>query len=116
MVSIEQHIAFINGRKKIINPIIGPNKLTYHVDLKRSATVDLPVIAYHNTLAYDNGRQINKQISNRGTVSVRLRKGKHLITAQYVPSRLYFVAMFIAIVTWVALLVTLVIRRFLVIR
>lgn len=112
MIFIEQHVAFINGRKKVINPTIGPNKLTYRVNLKRTATVDLPVIAYHNTLAYDNGRQINKHISKRGTVSVRLRKGKHLITAQYVPNKLYFVAMFIAAITWVALLVTLIIRRF----
>ena len=112
MISIEQHNIFVNGHKKIINPIIGPNKLTYRVNLKRTATVDFPVIAYHNTLAYDNDRQINKQISNRGTVSVRLRKGKHLITAQYVPSRLYFVAVFIAAFTWVALLVTLITRHF----
>lgn len=116
MVSIEQHIAFINGRKKIINPIIGPNKLTYHVNLKRAATVDLPVIAYRNTLAYNNGRRISKHISNRGTISVRLRKGSHSITAQYIPNKLYFVAVFIAVITWIALLVTLIIRRFLVIR
>lgn len=115
MYTIEQHVAFINGRKEIINPTIGPNKLTYHVDLKRSATVDLPVIAYHNTLAYDNGRRISKHISNRGTISVRLRKGSHSITAQYTPNKLYFVAVFIAVITWIVLLVTLIIRRFLVI-
>ena len=112
MISIEQHNIFVNGHKKIINPIIGPNKLTYHVDLKRSATVDLPVIAYHNTLAYDNGRRISKRISNRGTINVRLRKGSHSITAQYTPNKLYFVAVFIAAFTWVALLVTLITRHF----
>ena len=104
-LSICKHISYINQKQSIINPISSGNKLIYRFTLNKRSKVNLPVIAYHNTKVYDNGQLIDKKISNRGTVLVHLNHGYHKLLVCYSPNFMYYIMLFIAIFTWIALLI-----------
>ncbi|MBO8441611.1 MAG: hypothetical protein IAA89_04180 [Firmicutes bacterium] len=104
-LSICQHISYINQKQSIINPISSGNKLIYMFTLNKRSKVNLPVIAYHNTKVYDNGQLIDKKISNRGTVLVHLNHGYHKLLVCYSPNFMYYIMLFIAIFTWIILLI-----------
>lgn len=107
--SIQQHVVYVNGHAKCGKPHTAPNKITYEVFInKKHAEVDLPVIIYHNTVVYDNGRRIAAKISSRGTVLVHVDHGKHYLTVGYKPNKMYYVLLVVAILTWVVLLLSLI--------
>lgn len=105
--STQRHVAYVNNVPTKVVPLEFPNKLSYILNLKKTATVDLPVIAYKNTKVYDNGKRIVRKESVRGTVEVHLAKGHHQVTACYVPSKMYYILLLLALFAWGALVINL---------
>lgn len=103
--SIQQHVMYVNGHAEYGRPYVAPNKISYEVFIsKKRAKIDLPVVAYHNTAVYDNGRRVAANISSRGTVLVQVGHGKHYLTVGYKPNRVYYVLFEVALLTWVILI------------
>lgn len=111
--SIVEHVIYVNNKYyQKQQPQTGPNKISYNVRVNRRSTVNVPVIAYEHTIIYVNGKVVNHSMSNRGTVQVKVNKGNNYITVRYKPSVVYFIALMIAIVSWVLLLLLLVNKKF----
>lgn len=98
------HVAFINGRKKVVQPSSSSNKLSYKLNLNKRSTVDLPVVAYNSTQVFVDGSNTSFADSKRGTVKVSIPNGKHIVSVFYEPSKIYFVSLAIAIITWILLI------------
>lgn len=111
--SLLKHKAYVNGKERIIIPKPSANELTYQIKTRKKSVVDLPVIAYSNTIVSADGSPMIKHVSNRGTVTVILKKaGMHTVKIGYKPSNLLIIAICMAVVTWMALLVNWLIKLF----
>ena len=103
--------AYINGRELTVDPIAGPNRLTYKIRLKRQSNVNLPVICYNHTTVKVNGKLVSPSISSRGTVELSLTPGNYQIEVGYQPSRVYFVGLGISLITWIGLLIKFLVKN-----
>lgn len=80
--------------------MVAPNEITYQVTLKQKATVDIPVIVYPGTTVYVNGKNVSHGTSKRGTVMLKLNQGTYKITTKYEMSKVYYGALFVALLSW----------------
>lgn len=110
--NILNHEAVINGKKQLISPTTSPNTLKYQINVNTKSTVDLPALAYQNTVVSDNGKKNNFIQSNRGTVQVKVTKGQHVIVVSYLPNKIYFVAILIASIIWLFLILSAIAKYF----
>ena len=103
--------AYLNGKPVVVDPVAGPNRLTYGIDLKHQSKVDLPVICYVHTTVKVNGQKVTPQLSSRGTVELNLAPGRYKIEVGYQPSKAYFIGLGIALIAWLLMLIRVIFRR-----
>ncbi|WP_156404108.1 hypothetical protein [Lactiplantibacillus fabifermentans] len=101
--NIVNNVTYINNRAKHLIKHIGPNKISYHVNLKSDKIVNLPVLKYTRTTLNVDGYYIKPQTSWRGTVQAKISAGKHTITVGYQKSPLLIPSIIVAIIAWVCL-------------
>lgn len=75
--------AYINGEPLTVNPIAGPNRLTYGIKLSYQSKINLPVICYVHTTVKVNGQRVTPQLSSRGTFELNLAPGSYQIEVGY---------------------------------
>ncbi len=109
--SIINNTIIINSKKSKAVPIAGPNYLTFNLSLDRESKVDLPVVVYEHTYVYINHKKVSFSQSKRGTVQLKIDKGKNVVTVGYAPSKLYFYALFISLGSWFTLAATLIFKK-----
>ena len=99
-----QNIMYINGKARKSTPIVGANTLTYVTKVKGNRNLNLPVIAYTNTIVKLNGVQTKYTISQRGTVVVKTQPGVNRVTVEYQPKAMLYILLVIAIASWIFLI------------
>lgn len=99
---IAQQIALLNGKKLTVNSQVGSNQLTYTLTSK-VGQLDLPVLAYQHTRVSLNGKSVPYRISRRGTVQVKLPKGRNQLVVSYQASQYYYLSLAICLLSWLAL-------------
>ena len=99
-----QNIMYINGKARKATPIVGANTLTYVTKVKGNRNLNLPVIAYTNTIVKLNGVQTKYTISQRGTVVVKTQPGVNRVTVEYQPKAMLYILLVIAIASWIFLI------------
>lgn len=87
--SIYTNEMFVNGKAQRITPKGYPNKLGYQINIRKKAKVDIPAIAYSHTYVTVDGKEVNYNISKRGTVQIELPKGNHTVEIGYRPVSWY---------------------------
>lgn len=60
---------------------------------------------YPGTTVYVNGKNVSHETSKRGTVMLKLNKGTYKITTKYEMSKVYYGALFVALLNWVGLVI-----------
>lgn len=98
--SIINHKLFINNKAKQLYPQIDPNQISYKIRLDRHSIVDVPIVAYNNTIVKVNGKNSKFKISNRGTPMVSLPVGKYTIAVSYRPPFSYYLGIITSLCTW----------------
>lgn len=99
--SILKQIVYLNGKEdKDAQIKYLPNQEKFSVNATEDSKIDLPIIAYRQTKAYNNGKPVNYQVSQRGTVQIDAQNGKNEIQVRYQPSKFYDVMFIIAVVGW----------------
>lgn len=103
--SVFNRITFINGKKLTVPQESRPNELLYKLHIKEKATINLPTLAYKHTIVKVNEKRIKTEKSNRGTVKLVLPNGNYRIKVSYAPTILFKILIYVALITWVILLV-----------
>ena len=106
--SILAHKTIINGKEKVTSPKVAANYIEYNVKTNKKENIDVPVLAYKRTKVMLNGKNIDYTISSRGTVMVNGNKGNNKISVSYQPSKLLYVGIIVAIITWLGLFIGLI--------
>lgn len=107
--SIIKQITYVN--KKVLPNIKAsylPNKVNYKVNLRHSSNIDLPIVAYNNTLVKINGHSVQYKESSRGTVmltSKETQAGKQNISVEFNPGIFFYVSVTISFFSWIWILV-----------
>lgn len=102
--SIFNHFAYINTKKTKVYPLVKSNKLIYHLNIKRTANVDLPVLAFSKTTLKVNNKNKNYDISKRGTVQTNLNRGRYIVEVSYKMPIIYYVLLTTAVIVWLGLI------------
>ncbi|MBB1124298.1 6-pyruvoyl-tetrahydropterin synthase-related protein [Limosilactobacillus albertensis] len=98
--SIFNRATFINNKETKVLQRSGANKLIYNINLKESSKVDLPALAYRHTSVSINNKVSNYKVSDRGTVLLKLNRGKYKIIVSYKPINLLLIFRLIAFIGW----------------
>ncbi len=110
--SIVHHLVEINGKNKVVKPTASANALTFKLNLKKPATVNLPVVAYRHTVVMVNGKTRSFKLSKRATPQLKLKAGSQRVTVTYRPSAWYWIGLVVSICSWGALVVWRIKTRF----
>ena len=108
--SILNNKLLVNGENTNYKLHTYPNYLLYTIELKKNSSVDLPALSYNGTFVKVNGAIKHYKTSNRGTVKINLRKGQNQIKIGYRPWIVYYIAVMVAVITWLGLLYSFIIR------
>lgn len=103
--SIINDIVIVNGQAHRYKLSTTPNQFHYQIDLKKSSTVDFPVIKYAGTDAFVNGKKVALSLSQRGTVQLRLDKGTNNVMIGFSPSKFYYVSIAIMVLGWLGIII-----------
>lgn len=105
--SIYENQVFIGDKVTTLKPKTAPNKITYIINKKtnQQKNIDLPVIGYSRTTVSLNGKPVHYSISSRGTVKIKTSFKTNHISVSYKPSKLYYLSIFIAIISWICLFI-----------
>ncbi|MDF4186386.1 hypothetical protein [Ligilactobacillus salivarius] len=106
--SILLHKVIMGNKGKIETPKATANRIEYSVKVNKKEKIDVPVLAYKRTKVMLNGRNVNYTVSPRGTVMVDGNKGNNKISVTYQPSKLLYVGIIVATITWLGLFVGLI--------
>lgn len=106
--SILSHKVIIDGRERVESPKVASNYIEYNVKVDKKEKIDIPVLAYKRTKVMLNGKNIRYMVSSRGTVMVDGNKGNNKISVSYQPSKLLYVGIIVAIITWLGLFIGLI--------
>ena len=106
--SILLHKVIMGNKGKIETPKVTANRIEYSVKVNKKEKIDVPVLAYKRTKVMLNGRNVNYTVSPRGTVMVDGNKGNNKISVTYQPSKLLYVGIIVATITWLGLFVGLI--------
>ena len=98
--SYNNRVTFINNKETKVLQRSGANKLIYNINLKESSKVDLPALAYRHTSISINNKVSNYKVSDRGTVLLKLNRGKYKIIVSYKPINLLSIFRLIAFIGW----------------
>lgn len=104
--SIINNWTYINEKKQIIEKFPQTNKITMQIRGKQNEEANLPIIAYNNTIVTNNGRKTNYQLSNRGTVQIKLHNGTNNVIVKYEMNIYYYILFIVAIIGWIVLIVS----------
>lgn len=103
--SIYRDEIFVDGQKSSdIKKTIKPRAYNFAFNLEKTSTVDFPMLIYKNMWVYDNGKPIPWETSERGTVQVKLDKGKHSVSIGNSFTTVYKIAWLVSGVSWFVLL------------
>lgn len=102
--SIINNIVYVNGKESKLIAEYKPNKIIYMIHAQKGDKIDLPVIAYKHTSVSDDGKKVKFNQSKRGTVEILARTNVNRIEVSYKPIVLYYVMMFIALLSWVGVI------------
>lgn len=104
--TIVKHEGYLNKRKISIKLVkTSANTIIYKVKATKDGKLDLPVVKYPHTKVILNGNATKFDTSDRGTIQVNVNKGINNIMIRYQPSKLFYVGIGIAVITWGILLV-----------
>lgn len=103
--SIILHKCYVNGKEIIKQPLMKANYLKYVIRTSHNATVDLPVVFYKNSIVKINGHTSGKQLSNRGTIKVKVNPGINQIEIGYKVPLVEYILMIVAIFSWISLFI-----------
>lgn len=103
--SIINHVCYINNEKITKSPTVGPNKITYTIESQRISKVDLPVVFYKSDQVSVNNHKVDKTMSDRGTIQVKVSSGVNHIEVQFAPPVIEYVLMLISLLSWLYLIV-----------
>lgn len=109
--SILNRISYINGHKSTIRQTETANKLYYYIKIDRSSLINLPALRYANTKVYVNNELLNLRQSNRGTVMLKLPKGKYKVEVTYKPKVYLTILRIIALIIWIVLILRVIYRK-----
>lgn len=101
--SVFNRVTFVNGNKNNIKQSSRPNKLVYNLNINKASTINLPALAYRHTVVRVNEKKIKTDISDRGTVQLKLLQGKYRIEVSYVPVKTLLIARIVAIIGWLVI-------------
>lgn len=99
--SILEHQAYINGIKKHVVPKATPSEIEYKLYLKTNSVVDLPCCRYNHTFVKVNHKIVKSILSKRGTVQIKLKKGKNLVEIGYMPPMVFYIGIVISLTSWI---------------
>lgn len=104
----------ITKHKKIVKkPIAKPNKLTFNFKLKKSQSVDFPILFYKNTNVTVNSKKVTAIESTRGTMQIsKLSKGDNKIQFYYKKDKIVEVAAFVSWFSFLGCIIYLLRRLF----
>ena len=102
--SIFNHVSYINGKKEKIKQESLPNKIVYTGNFKENDIVNLPSLAYTNTVVKVNNKKVPHQISKRGTVEIKISQNVSSIMVTYVPTKIQMVGWTVSLITWFILI------------
>lgn len=102
--SVLNRITIINGKRVAVYQESQPNKLIYKVKLPQNSIINFPALAYTHTVVTVNGDRTKFDISNRGTVQLKLNSGNYKIEVAYVPTKLLMVLRIVALIGWIFLI------------
>lgn len=104
--TIVKHEGYLNKRKISIKLVkTSANTIIYKAKATKDGKLDLPVVKYPHTKVILNGNATKFDTSDRGTIQVNVNKGINNIMIRYQPSKLFYVGIGIAVITWGILLV-----------
>ncbi|GHV97231.1 hypothetical protein lacNasYZ03_06980 [Lactobacillus nasalidis] len=99
---IARQVALLNKKKVKLQTKAGSNQLTYTIKSK-GGKLDLPVLSYQHTRISLNGQTVSYQVSQRGTVQIKLPKGNSRIVVSYQPAKCYYYALAFCLLSWLTL-------------
>ncbi len=102
--SIFNHASYINGKKVKIKQESLPNKIVYTGNFKKNDIVNLPSLAYTNTVVKADNKIVPHQTSKRGTVEIKLLQHTRSIMVTYVPTKILMVGWTVSLITWFILI------------
>lgn len=102
--SIFNRLSYIDGTKVKIKQISLPNQIMYVGDFKKNTRINLPALAYTNTVVKVNNKKVPHQVSKRGTVEIKTPKIIKTIGVTYEPSKVLIICQILSLVTWIIII------------
>ncbi len=102
--SILNSIVYIGNMKEKKLPYCYANRLSYKIKTPGQTNVNLPILAYSNTVVNYNNKEISYRTSTRGTVLVKVKKGINKIEIGYKPSIYLFLFSAFSLIGWIVLI------------
>ena len=102
--SIFNRVSYVNGKREKFKQISLPNQIVYISNFKKNTRINLPALAYTNTVVKVNNKKVPYQISQRGTIEIKLLRNVRSITVTYVPTKLLISGWILALITWIVII------------